>query len=81
MRIDNPALTTPVSGDASNMTNAVAYALKSATTSVDVSAAAAPAIGKVLTATDSTHATWQTPAAGGGGVGSTLYAYTLLGGL
>jgi hypothetical protein len=38
-------------------------ALKSATTSVDVSAAAAPSNGKVLTATGSTAATWQTPAA------------------
>lgn len=38
-------------------------ALKSATTTVDVSAATAPSTGQVLTATDSTHATWQ---AGGG---------------
>lgn len=41
-----------------------ATALKSATTSVDVSAAAAPSANQVLTAVDSTHATWQ---AGGGG--------------
>lgn len=37
-----------------------ASALKSATTTIDVSAATAPSTGQVLTATDSTHATWQT---------------------
>ena len=37
----------------------VATALKSATTSVDTSAAAAPAAGQVLKATSSTTATWQ----------------------
>ncbi len=36
-------------------------ALKSATTSVDVSAATAPSSGQTLTATSSTTATWQTP--------------------
>lgn len=40
-------------------------ALNSATTVVNVSAATAPTTGQVLTATDSTHATWQTPSAGG----------------
>lgn len=39
-------------------------ALKSATTTVSVSAATAPTVGQVLTAVDSTSATWQTPAAG-----------------
>lgn len=39
-------------------------ALDSATTVVNVAAATAPSSGQVLTATDSTHATWQ-PAAGG----------------
>jgi len=38
--------------------------LKSATTEVDVSAATAPSIGQVLTATSSTAATWQTPSGG-----------------
>jgi len=38
-------------------------ALKSATTSVSVSAATAPSIGQVLTATSSTTATWQNSAA------------------
>jgi hypothetical protein len=38
-------------------------ALKSATTTIDVSAATAPSATQVLTAVDSTHATWQ--AAGG----------------
>ncbi len=38
--------------------------LKSATTTVNVSAAAAPSLGKVLTATSSTAATWQSPSVG-----------------
>lgn len=46
-------------------TTGYASALKSATTTVDVAAATAPSTGQVLTATDSTHATWQTPSAGG----------------
>lgn len=45
----------------SNDTNA----LNSATTIVDVSGSAAPTVGKILTAVDSTHATWQLPAASG----------------
>ncbi len=63
----NPALGTPASGVATNLTGTAASltsgitnALKSATTTVDVSASAAPSVGKVLMATDSTHATWQT---------------------
>jgi hypothetical protein len=43
---------------------ASATGLKSATTSVSVSAATAPSSGQVLTATSSTTATWQTPAGG-----------------
>lgn len=39
----------------------MAKSLKSATTTVDVSAATAPSSGQVLTATGSTAATWQTP--------------------
>lgn len=39
-------------------------ALVSATTVVNVSSATAPTTGQVLTATDSTHATWQTPTTG-----------------
>lgn len=39
-------------------------ALRSATTTVDVSASAAPTTGQVLTATSSTAATWQTAASG-----------------
>lgn len=42
-------------------------ALNSATTAVNVSAATAPSTGQVLTATDNTHATWQTPSGGGSG--------------
>ena len=45
-------------------------ALNSATTIVDVSSATAPTIGQILTAVDSTHATWQTAASGGGAVSS-----------
>jgi len=66
---------TTVSGN-SGSTNA----LKSATTTVDVVSATAPTTGQVLTATDSTHATWQTPSAGGGGVGSSLYLNATQGG-
>lgn len=39
-------------------------ALRSATTTVNVSSATAPSSGQVLTATSSTAATWQTPSAG-----------------
>jgi hypothetical protein len=46
-------------------TAAIANALKSATTTVDVSAATAPTANQVLTASDGTHATWQTPSAAG----------------
>lgn len=53
----------PVGDDvpASGITNA----LKSATTTVDVSAAAAPTAGQVMTATSSTAAGWATPSGGG----------------
>jgi hypothetical protein len=42
-----------------------APALRSATTTVNVSSAAAPSAGQVLTATSSTAATWQTPSSAG----------------
>jgi len=42
-------------------TTGYASALKSASTTVSVSAATAPSIGQVLTATSETAATWQTP--------------------
>jgi len=54
---------TNVTGTATGLTSGITNALKSATTTVDVSAAAAPSAGKVLTATSSTAATWQTPTA------------------
>jgi hypothetical protein len=57
------ATTTPV------ITIVQSPALKSATTTVDVSASAAPSSGQVLTATSSTAATWQTPSGGGGSSG------------
>ena len=63
----NQALQT-LSGDASGTTGAVqvniARGLKSATTTVSVSAATAPTNGQVLTATSGTTATWQSVGAG-----------------
>ena len=67
-----PLLGTPTSGTLTNCTfptlnqntSGYAEALKSATTTVSVSASAAPSNGQVLTATSSTAATWQTPASG-----------------
>lgn len=45
-------------------TTGYSSALKSATTTVNVSSATAPTSGQVLTATSSTAATWQTPSSG-----------------
>jgi hypothetical protein len=59
-----------LSGSYPNPTVAKARGLMSATTTVSVSSAAAPTSGQVLTATDDTHATWQTPAGGGSPTGS-----------
>ena len=67
------ALGTPSSGTLTNCsfptlnqnTTGYAEALKSATTTVSVSAATAPSSGQVLTATSDSLATWQTPAASG----------------
>lgn len=53
------ALGTPSSGNLSSCTNAVGYGLKSASTTVSVSAATAPTTGQALIATSSTTATWQ----------------------
>lgn len=65
--LTTPALGTPasgvmtnVTGTAASLTSGITLALKSATTTVDVSAATAPSSGQVLTATSSTTATWQT---------------------
>jgi hypothetical protein len=41
-----------------------ASALKTTGAAVDVSASAPPSVGKILVATDATHATWQAPASG-----------------
>lgn len=70
----SPVLGTPTSGNLSNCTNAVGYGLKSATTTVSVSAATAPTAGQVLMATSDSAATWQTPA------GTSLNAITAAGG-
>ena len=47
--------------------NVTANGLRTASGTVAVSAATAPSYGQVLTATNGTTATWQTPSAGGGG--------------
>ena len=77
------ALGTPSSGTLTNCTfptlnqntSGYAEALKSATTTVTVSAATAPTSGQVLTATSGTAANWQTPAGGtpGGSSGQMQY--------
>lgn len=66
------ALGTPTSGTLTNcigtangLTSGITNALKSATTTVDVSSATAPTTGQVLTATSWTTATWQTLSGGG----------------
>jgi hypothetical protein len=72
--VNGGALGTPSSGTLSGCTfptlnqdtTGYASALKSATTTVSVSAATAPTSGQVLTATSGTAATWQTPTGGGG---------------
>lgn len=79
------ALGTPSSGNASNLTsfptlnqNTTGYAeaLKSATTTVSVSAATAPSSGQVLMATSSTTATWQTPATASGAPTGSITIWT-----
>lgn len=62
--------TTPV------ITIVQAPALRSATTTVSVSAATAPTSGQVLTATSGTTATWQTPTGGSGGTGANIFLQT-----
>jgi len=70
--VNGGALGTPSSGALTNCTfptlnqdtTGYASALKSATTTVSVSAATAPTSGQVLTATSGTAATWQTPTGG-----------------
>jgi len=82
-----PVLGTPTSGNFSSGTftwptfnqdtTGYASALKSASTTVSVSASTAPSIGQVLTATSSTTATWQSPAAPGMGTVTSVAALTL----
>ena len=72
--VNGGALGTPSSGNLANCTfptlnqntSGYAEALKSATTTVSVSAATAPTSGQVLTATSGAAATWQTPSGGAG---------------
>jgi len=70
---------TNVTGTASGLTSGITLALKSATTTVDVSAATAPTSGQVLTATSGTAATWQT-VSGTGTVTSIIAGTGLTGG-
>ena len=71
--VNGGALGTPSSGVATNLTgtatgltSGITNALKSATTTINVSSATAPTSGQVLTATSGTAATWQTPVATSG---------------
>lgn len=67
---NSPTLITPNIGSATGSISGnagSANALKSATTTIDVSAATAPASGQVLTATSGTTATWQTTNVAGAG--------------
>lgn len=59
--IPSAATLTNASGTATNLTSGITNALKSATTTVNVSSATAPTSGQVLTATGASAATWQTP--------------------
>lgn len=59
--------------------NVEARSLKSATTTVSVSASAAPISGQVLTATSGTAATWQTPSGTGTGAMSSVIGSRALG--
>lgn len=52
------------SSNLSDGSSLTAAKIKDATGTVDTSAATAPSVGQVLTATDATHATWQTPSGG-----------------
>lgn len=70
---DVQALTNKTITDVTNIV--VATDLRTTTGVVNVSAAAAPSAGQVLTATSGTAATWQTP---GGGSGMHLASYTLV---
>ncbi len=90
-----PALGTPASGVATNLTGTatgltagVANGLKSATTTVSVSAATAPTTGQLLTATGASAATWQDapssgqpiPSSSTFAIGTLLMAYNNSGG-
>ena len=66
-----PALGTPsalvgtnITGTGTGFTSGITNALKSATTTVNVSSATAPTVGQVLTATGGSAATWQNPSSG-----------------
>lgn len=59
-----------LSGTYPNPSVAQAAALKSATTTVNVSSSTAPTLGQVLTATGGSAATWQNPVTGSGTVTS-----------
>ena len=56
---------TNISGTGAGFTAGTSNALRSATTTVSVSASAAPSAGQILTATSSSVASWQNPATSG----------------
>ena len=57
-------LGTPSGGNLSACTDAVAYGIKTSSTTVSISAASAPTDGQLLTATSASTAIWKTPVLG-----------------
>ena len=83
--LETPALGTPsalvatnATGTATGLTAGISNALKSATTTVSVSAATAPTVGQVLTATSASLATWQTVSSSS--AGASIFLATNFGG-
>ena len=57
-----------------------ATSLKTSTGAVEIGSATAPDTGQILIATDSTHATWQTPSQGGISTGKAIAMAMIFGG-
>jgi hypothetical protein len=66
LHVSSTGVVSGTGSDCGSGGSTTANALNSATTVVSVSAATAPSAGQVLTATNSTHAIWQTPAGASG---------------
>lgn len=71
------SLTNKTLTDSTN--NIMAKSLKSATTTIDISAATAPSSGQVLTATGATSATWQSLAASSSSVSNKVKSLVVVG--